>query len=257
MSISSRTVRTPKPSLRSLVVEVPDENLVRLGGELPREGVLYGDNASWKILFGQDFNLKFSGFRYVKQLEDSRAGARLLFVKSMTDEERNLPFRTTSKFGNHYWHPILKELRFLPVGSFPNTAQTGAATFVSAVRYLVRETFIPAMHEGTRFEIDEFFSDTKFSIPQYPVPTPTAISYHFVNLRGGFPECLHRKIDIAALAAVVGASVQEGQVFPATNFIEWQPYYVLDDQDLTDSGYYRQRKRAFPPPQPKVIVRIG
>lgn len=189
------------------------------------------------------------------------------WVRPRTAAERQTPFRTSSKFGNHRWPPILKQLQFIPARDFPITSQLSDGKTIYANRYLVREVYIPEVNEGSRFVTEEFISDTKFDIPQYPVPTPTSISYHYLNLRGGFPECLHKKIDIKAListtasynGSVTTANYNElqGQVFPATNFTEWAPYVLSDDQDLVGGVWYRKRIRVYPPPMPKTRINVS
>ena len=177
----------------------------------------------------------------------------LIFGKHKTDSQKKTPFRTTTRFGNHYWHPVLKEIRFIPVSGFPIYSGN-----VPAQRYLVREVYIPEMNEGTLFVTEEYFAPTPFSIPRHPVPTPTAISYHFLGgLRGSFPSCLHDTIDIAAQAALIGASPTglEGQIFPKTNFKEWAPYVVSDEQNRVEAGYHRIKVTCFPPSPPKVITK--
>jgi len=255
MSLICKTTRTPNPALRSLIVSVDEASLAPLAGVLPVEGTLFSDT-SWKGIFPRDYMKLYSGFRYATQLEDTKDGAQLLFAKVRTDAEINTPFRSTSRFGNHYWPPVLKSLTFPIVTGFPYVIQTGASTWVTSDRRVVREVYIPSANEGSRFIEDEFTSDQPFSIPQYPVPTASAVSYHLVNINGGFPECLHKKIDILAIVGADGSTggVVPGQEFPATNFTEWQPYVISDTQELTGGVYYRKRVRVFPPPEPKTII---
>ena len=47
-----------------------------------------------------------------------------------------------------------------------------------------------------------------------------------------------------------------GQVFPETNFIEWAPYILSDDQELVNGVWYRRRVRVYPPAMPKAITNI-
>jgi len=193
------------------------------------------------------------------------------WVRPRTATERQTPFRTSTKFGNHRWPPILKELSFSLARDFPLVTQApkraqaqDSMQTVFANRYLVREVYIPEVNEGSRFEIEEFTSDTPFDIPQHPVPTTTSVTYNYLNIRGGFPECLHKRIDIGNLISTVASygnstitdtyNELRGQVFPATNFTEWAPYVVSDEQEFVNGVWYRRRIRVYPPAVPETIT---
>lgn len=268
MSATHKNIKTPDPRYRSLLVNVDEDSFATAGGVLPAQGTLYSDPA-WRTFLGSDYRKNYKDFVYVQQLEDTKTGGTLVFARNLTDEQRNTPFRSLSSFGNHRWPPILKHLSFVPVRDFPLTTQginqAGQTGTFYAVRYLTREVYIPETNEGSRFVTDEFISPTPFKIPQYPVPTTTSISYHYLNLNGGFPDCLHKKFDLAALISTssgsFGGTVSsnyneiQGQVFPATNFTEWAPYVISDTQELVGGVYYRKRIRVYPPPEPNVIIK--
>ena len=262
MSATHRTISTPDPRYRSLVVTVGESSFASNGGVIPIQGTSYSSDL-FRGLLESDYHKEFENFVYVQQLPDVKEGGQLVFARGFTTEERNTPFRVTSKFGNHRWPPILKFLKFELARDFPLVSQNKAGNNTYANRYLVREGYIPEINEGTRFVTEEFISDVPYVIPQYSVPTPTSISYHYLNIKGGFPECLHKKIDIKALISTVAvfdgtATVSNynelsGQVFPATNFTEWAPYVLSDEQELVNGVWYRKRVRVYPPPIPEVI----
>ena len=239
MSDTHRTIATPDPRYRSLVVVVGESSFASNGGVIPVQGTSYS-SPLMKGLLGSDYKKEFSDFVYTSQLEDVKVGGQLVFARHFSDEQRKTPFRTSTRFGNHRWPPILKKLEFVLARDFPITSQLSSGKTVYANRYLVREVYIPEVNEGSRFVTDEFISDEPFVIPQYPVPTPTSVSYHYLNLRGGFPECLHDKIDIKALISTTANyngtvttdnyNELKGQVFPRTNFIEWSPYVISVEQ---------------------------
>lgn len=263
MSATHRTIATPDPRYRSLVVSVGESSFASNGGVIPAQGTSYSAN-DFRGLLGSDYLKEFDDFVYVQQLDDTKTGGQLVFARHFTDEERATPFRVTSRFGNHRWPPILKELRFMLARDFPIVSQLSDGKTIYANRYLVREVYIPEVNEGSRFVTEEFISDEPFVIPQYAVPTPTSITYNYLNLRGGFPECLHRRIDIKNLISTTAAyngtvttdayNELQGQIFPATNFIEWAPYVLSDDQTLSGGVWYRKRVRVYPPPMPETII---
>ncbi len=256
MSTTSRTVRTPDPSLRSLIITVGESSFASVGGILPKEGTLYSDD-SWRSFFGSDYHKEFESFRYVTQLDDTKDGGQLLFARSRTPEDTNKPFRTLISFGNHYWHTILLKLEPVLVRGFPLATQVGnTSSNTNADRYVMREIYIPAATEGTRFVDEEFISDTPFQIPRWPVPIASAVTYDLINRRGGFPECLHDKLIIKAVSTVSGQRLPK-QVFPETNFTSWRPYTLTDTQSLEQNCYYRKRRRVFPPAMPDEVIRLA
>lgn len=231
---------------------------------IPPEGTLYKDFP--REIFSRDYKVqKFGDYIYVTQ-----SGSHgLLFAPPRTVEEAKVPYRKQwSKFGNHRWHPILKNLVLLENPSFPrstNFIQNGQQGIATAPSYDDRYIYVPDVNEGSRFFTEEFFSPRQFIIPRYRVPIPTGVQYSIGDLRGSFQECLHDDIDIpptrSANAIYLGSSAYsgngsvEGQSFPRTNFKTWLPYIVYDEQQLMDAGWYRKRIRVFPPTRPKAIRR--
>lgn len=250
MSLSHKTLRCVDPAARALSVTVGEESFASAGGILPPEGTLYSSQA-FKTFFGKDYLKEFDGFVYIGQGEDTKSGGTLLFAINKTLAQANTPFRSTPRFGNHFWHPVLLDLKFIPVQGFPISNGLGA----SAQRYMVREVYIPSVNEGSRFVKDEFLSPVPFLIGKYPTPQPSSVKYDFIQKEGGFPECLHKNLDITAL---IGQGVQglPGQFFPATNFTDWAPYVLSDEQELTNGGYHRIRIRVYPPAAPRKIKTV-
>ncbi len=274
-----RLFPTPNPSFWSLRVEIEQSVLVADPEIIPAEGALYKDFK--RKIFSKDWLKKYGEYRYVSsdsgsaaqpvnavypsnsmaqhkgEMED--ATVSLLFLPTLTDEQRNTPYRSTWSFGDHYWHPILESLIFYEDKNFPRTTnggRGGQTAIITGPTYYVREVYRPSVTEGSRFFTEEFFSDVPYDIPYYPVPIPTAVSYDLPGVRGSFPECLHPKIIVPAtqtadasfvLGLQGGASgVLQGQLFPATNFTEWEPYVVAHQQNF-QNGYLAKRVTVYPP----------
>lgn len=272
MSATHRTVQTPNPKFRSLQISVKEATFASSAGIIPPEGTLYSDPA-WKSFFGKDYLKEFSDFRYICQTSDNQNGGTLLFCRSMTPEQRDTPFRTTTRFGNHHWYPILKKLEIIPDSGSARSYRAvvnGQNAVNSGPSFYVRQVYIPAVDQGSRFIVEEFFSDIPYVIPQYPTPKPSNVSYDVPGVRGGFPECLHDDIYIQSISTTIdttvigtsgqltsigGGSTIPGQFFPRTNFKSWSPYVISDEQKF-ENGYYRQRVTVFPPPLPKAISNV-
>lgn len=247
-----KTVQTPNPSERSLVVMVDEANFAAVRGILPAEGTLYGSE-EWRAFFGPRYMKEFADFVYVSQGGDTKDGGSLVFSKNKTEAAANIPFRTTKRFGNHFWHAILVKLTPVLVSGFPLSSAVGASN-VNANRYVMREVYIPSASEGSLFIKEEFTSPRPFNIGLSAVPISSAVSYDLPNRRGGFPECLHEKIVIPAITTT-GSNKLPSQTFEATNFTTWAPYIISDEQDLKDGVYYRVRTKVFPPQAPEAVIR--
>lgn len=186
--------------------------------------------------------------------------------KNKTEAEKNTPYETFTKVGNHYWHPILKQVRFFADRNFPLSTNGPDGGIILAARLYDRIVHIPSMSEGTLFQHDLFFSATKFQIGQYPTPSPASVSWNYHGSTGSFPECLHPKLVFPPVrtafaaystggGAVAAFGSANGQVFPATNFEDWQPYVIRDDQEEVEGGWKRVRITVFPPDIPEFILR--
>lgn len=263
---------TPNNQILALRVQVRQDVLASNPNIVPPEGTLYKDFEG--RLFSKDWLAKFGNYRFIDTdngrqqsqnpnakvmgmaapVEGINGGATLslLFLPSLSASQRDTPFRTMTSMGNHRWPPILLELALLQERSIPQS------------NYFVRERYIPDVNEGTRFVQEEFFSDVPYIIPSYEVPIPSSVSYDVSGARGSFPECLHDDITIKGtqtynlitfLTAGSAFGNLQGQFFPATNFIEWAPYVLSDDQNF-QSGYYRKRITVWPPEMPEEITQF-
>jgi len=270
---------TPNISLWALVVDIKQSVLVNEPEIIPVEGTLY-KNISHKII-SKDWLKKYGNYKLINTLRGSPAQplnsrypsnsetehrgemqdatVSLYFFPTLTDAQRQKPYRELSYFGDHRWPPILHSLVFFKDNTFPrftSGGNRGRGAIISGPTYYVREVYTPECYEGSRFLQQEFVADVPYNIPLYPVPVPTSVSYDLPGLRGSFPECLHPKIVIpntqTANAAFVAGDYStasgaiQGQVFPATNFEDWAPY-VLTDKQWFENGYRRTRIVVAPP----------
>lgn len=260
----STTIPTPNPSERALLIQF-DESVIAANPDfIPVEGTTYRNFPEGLIARSYPVEL-WGDYIYTSPMGDHG----LLFAKPKTPEQAITPWRRQwSKFGNHRWHPILKNLILIENPSFPrstNFIQNGQQGFATAPSYDDRYVYIPDVNEGTRFFTEEFQAPTQYVIPRYRTPVPTGVQYSVGDLRGAFQECLHDDIEIPATrssnaiylggAAYSGNGSVEGQVFPRTNFKTWLPYVIYDEQELTNGVWYRKRIRVFPPARPRAIRR--
>lgn len=261
---------SPNTSERSFSVIVPQDRIDEFKDDFDdyEAGDAYED---FPLMADPDLGKadRYGDFLYTQQNDFAPGWLEYWFAPWKTVEEANTPYHSEwSKFGNHRWHPILKNLVILEDTAFPrstNIIQNGQQGFVTGPSYSDQYIYIPDANEGSRFFVEEFTSPRPFEIPTYLVPLPTGIQYTMGDLRGSFTECLHDDIIIPAArtanAVYLGSSAfsasgyLSGQYFPRTNFKGWIPYVVYDEQELRAGVYYRKRIRVFPPPRPRAIRR--
>lgn len=265
-----KLVKTPNPYELGLAVHVRDTLLANNPQLFPSQSRKYTDfvqSALTLVAIDQSYARGFGDYYYVDFREGFMGGEQpdqfptiiLNFTKHKTDAQKSVPFRATTTFGNHYWHPILDALAFIEDRNFPrftSGGRGGKSAIITGPTYYVREIYRPSVNEGSRFLKEEFFADSAFDIPPYPVPVPTSVSYDLPGVRGTFPECLHPEIIIpttqtANASFVLGdqgaaGGTLPGQKFPETNFTDRVPYVVSDQQEF-QNGWYRTRITVFPP----------
>jgi hypothetical protein len=268
-------IDTPDPSSTSFVVVVPQDSVYMDPAAIPSPGDPFsqlgfynGQNLGWIPDAAMATDERFGLYQYV----DKSSGdgyVKFVYAAPKTDAQKNTPFRSSwKKHGNHRWPPILKSIVILSDNNLPRSAnviQNGQSGIATGPTYYDRYIYIPDCNEGTRFLLEEFFAATQFVIPRYRTPVATSVQFSIPGLNGSFPECLHPDIDIppARTANAVylgdqafsGNGQVEGQFFPKTNFKTWLPYVLFDEQEMRESGWYRQRIRVFPPLLPKAIRR--
>lgn len=265
MPSSHTTIPTPNPIERALLVEV-EESVFAQDPDIIQPVETAYKNFS-KAIFSKDYEKKFADYIYTGQ----QGAYGLLFAKPKTVEQANVPFRTTKWMDNHRWPPVLLGVVIIEDYGAPRTFSVLSGSAIgtgSGPTYYDQVEYIPDVSEGTRFVKDEFFGPRPFNIPQYPVPTPTAVTYTLPGgVNGSFPECLHPLIEIpptttstsqnvGGVVTAVGTSLG-GQRFPATNFESWAPYVKSDIQEQRDGGWYRVRIRVFPPAPPEAILLLN
>ncbi len=225
----------------------------------------------------QDFVKRFGSYVLTATENRYEGFISLLFAKDKTSDvdgdpnNPNTPVTTNIETRDGiYWNPVLKELRFIPVSyGFSQTGFTNGIQGVqTAQRYLIRQVYIPGTSKGTRVITRVFQSPVPFQIPQWDVPTPTEVSFHYINLSGGFPSCLHKRLNLQDLlggtgfSGPIGSSANNyelivGQDFPATNFIDWDSYIPEDSQKLVNGVWVRTQVEYSPPDKPETILSIS
>lgn len=197
---------------------------------------------------------------------------RLLFFwgKNKTEAEKNTPYKIKPSSKLMGWDPVLKGFRPYPdygtVRSSRKILSSGVEALGNAPEYFAEISYIAGGEYSTRFIRYDYYAATKFNIPAYQCPVPTAV---IIMLPGreaiSFPRCLHKKMTMprfitsSALSAdgegqAAGGST-EGQVFPSTApFEQWGAWTVEHDQEQLAAGWHAWKIVAYPPAEPETTI---
>lgn len=253
-----RFIPGPVPKVWGFIATVSDDVLD--ASDFPEEGVtLYKDFT--KNLAGRVANYG----QYIYTGPGEAPPGYSAFYFGPINQNLDDPQRTTSDFGNHPWPEVLYRIDWYPDRSFPiatpNTDGTNLGMTIGN-RYYERRLRKPSANEGTLFLTYEYFNALQFDIPQHPTPITTEIQWEFLGQRGSV-DCLHPKIIIPAKQSATQSYYSAGniseigyaadQVFPATNFEDWAPYCIHDQQDFVNIGWHRKVVFVNPPQSPDLI----
>lgn len=266
-----QTIRTPNPSERSLLVTVKEEVFAHNPDILPVVGTRYGDFD--RDIFGQDYRRQFENYIYADQLDNSRADATLLFVKTRTDVERNTPYRDyTENRPDVPWPNVLKWVEFGEDFGFPVSQETidgaGNRALVISGRPVILYSWLPGMSLTTKVRVRKFQSEIPF--PDHETisnePRPTEVSFDYIGKDGGFPRCLHPDILVPGQNSgyrVLGSAgkpesgnrtANNSQFFPETNHKEWQTY-IVNTVSFENGLFTRTEETFYVPRRPKLSER--
>ena len=211
---------------------------------------------------------------YVLTSSENRYGGyiTLLFASAKAAVQANTPISLNIETRSGiYWDPILVALNFVPV-SYGHTQTgfnfSGLQGINEAQRYLIRQRYIPGTSKGTRVVTRVFQSPVPFQIPQWDAPLPEEVTFHWINLSGGFPSCLHKRITLEDLLGSIGFQgpsgssaadyeLIKGQTFDATNYTTWLPWCPDDGQKLVNGVWTRTQIEYVPPPLPKIRTKLA
>lgn len=190
------------------------------------------------------------------------------FGKSRTQAERDTPFRTYYTKQNHPWDAVLEDV--YPVQGIERAVEDFGSGSYNTVKpaYQIRYKYRPAVTVNSLVRVDLYLSEVPWDGARFrheqPIPTDVQGSYGGVDV--SFPRCLHGTVIFPE--AMTGGQVVPGvgmvnpppgrntakMIFPATNFIDWAPFVIDDEQEPVDGMYLRQRKTIYPPTQPETVI---
>lgn len=181
------------------------------------------------------------------------------FARARTQAERDTPFETSWSTRQFAWPAVLEDLYFVS-STFPQSVYTGTTT-ETATRYFVRRKYRPSVSVDSKLKIEQFLSERPWPSAAlvHPQPIPTGVDGEFLGLSVNFPKCLHPRIELpelvpgAQLVFNAGAvnrtrsGTPQKQIFPATNFEDWQPFVVEDVVQPQRGLWLREKVTIYPP----------
>lgn len=213
---------------------------------------------------------RFDDFKLVWMDESMPGYLMLNFNKARNDQEKWTPVRSFPDGKLTQWPAVLEGLVMGVDTAAPNSVSAPSASDPSGrkVVYIDRLTPFLAMTPQTlalcRVKMDIFVADTPFDIGQYPQPNPGNISWNFGAGGSGSFTGLHPKVVIKrpsstyrvvedATPGTVDAPFQSDLIFPATEMEDWEPHYIIADQQHDRGLYTLTRGRVYPPAKPEPV----
>lgn len=157
------------------------------------------------------------------------------------------------------WHPILKEIHFLPDRSSIVfvTDINGITTKVPRLR--VQYSYHPGITVPTSIKEEYFLSLTPFDLDGFNIadfaPKPTEISWEIDPLGrdGTIGECLHKKQVTPIITQNGGISNLGQREFPATNETSWVDYPIDFEVSYEEPFYVGILSTAIAPTVSKLV----
>ncbi len=190
------------------------------------------------------------------------------FGKSRTQAERDTPFRTYYTKQNHPWDAVLEDV--YPVKSVKRTVANYGGSDIPTVEYeyQIRYKYRPAVTVNSLVRVDLYLAEVPWDKAKFrhEQPIPTDVQGSFGGQDVSFPRCLHGTVTFPE--ALTGGQVVTGvgmqnpppgrnpakMIFPATNFPDWAPFVIDDEQEPVDGMYLRQKKTILAPTRPEVVI---
>lgn len=233
--------------------------------DLPKIGTAYKDTSlqttNGRMDLFQDYILR----KYTNGPDSIRYAH---FLKAKTDEEANTPYKTVPGSKHYDWPTVLHAVAFAndseyPVtetlpGPAPTSGQQTTTRTVSVPRKRARAIVTEGAFALCRTVTKYYLSDAPFLIPTHPQPVPAAVNWVINNSETSLV-CLHTDMDLPARGQSWNITEIAGEIevvgnpsrtrhFPATPFVDWQPFTIADTQDETPAGHYRRIVTLIYPP---------
>jgi len=262
MASTFQLIGTDNPTEWMVAITIPDQSINEKLALLPSGNILEQYTPYNKFTWGGTLprSTEFGNYRYMTSRKNSADSTTFYFAKPRTDEEKNTPYKIIWGTHDFVWPAVLLDLYFIK-SSFPQNTYNGTTT-ESAIRYFQRHKYVPSTPANSVVKIEKFLSDTSWTYSQltHEQPVTAEIDGTFLGLQVTFPRCLHRRVILKELvpgAQIVYGSGMDGsdrqgtprqQIFPATNFVDWDAFVFADDAPENEYKMFERQKVTIYPP---------
>jgi hypothetical protein len=199
----------------------------------------------------------------------------VFFAMPRTDDERNTPVKSWFDTGVETFPAILEGLRLVEDPSQPIALATtgeatvgGETTTKPATVYVPRRLVFYAMTPQTTAEcqvkVEVYQSEVPFEGLASPRPIPGNVNFDFGAGGSGSFTALHPKIVIPrssdkyiqmvdATPGFADAAMVLEQVFPATEFEDWEPFVWRTRIQEVNGLWVKERAIIYPPDKPDTV----
>jgi hypothetical protein len=209
----------------------------------------------------------FYNYVYLKCDKSDADHMNFYFGKAKTPDQRNTPFQQFWDTRQYTWPAVLLDL-YLVKSNIPQFFNTGTSV-ETAPRVIPRYHYRPGVAYNSTVLVRQYLAEVPWSDSDltHPQPVPTDVNGSYIGAPAiNFPRCLHPAIRFPELTpgalVISGAGVINppigrnpmNQLFPATNFLDWAPFFIEDRQQPVNGLFLRELIEIFPPPPPKKVI---
>ena len=223
--------------------------------DLPAVGTLYSAASLRSVNARMD---KWGAYQLLKYTNGPDGYVWAHFAKSKTAEEIATPYKTLKGSKHYDWPTVLHAVAFADDNEYPVSETRPGPRTVSVPRKRARAITTESAFALCKTLTKYYLSPDPFDIPTHPQPVAGAVSWVVNNTETSLV-CLHDDLELPArgqswnLTDIVGQADAVGsptpkRLFPATPFVDWQPFTIADDQEEIETGHYRRRRTIIFPP---------
>lgn len=180
------------------------------------------------------------------------------FGKPKTQAEIATPYQIVTDSKHYEWPTILHAVAFATDSEFPVNEKRPGNRTVAVPRVRARPIVTESAFALCRTETRFFLDNKPFNIPTHPQPVAGRVDW-VTNDGADSLVCLHTDMDLPARGESWNVTEIAGDIevvgnpmpfrhFPATPFVDWQPFTMADNQRQTEAGLWERRTTIIYPP---------
>jgi len=248
MAATFQTIPTANPAESAFVLTV-DDNLIT-PATLPAVGTTYAD---WEL--GQrerTVDTEWDDYVFTETIDAAPGRRAFVFGKSHGAETVDVPYETVWDNEMHHWPKVVVQQLKVLVFFMSNPGTNGSVR---------NKFFIKNDYEGSSLvKIERFQNAVQWSAEKLRHPVPVTDDIDLSELTTSnealrIENCLHGEIRLLDTSDTNGNAWKNtesptgglGFTIPATNFTDWAPYVLRDQQRQSKGLWVREKVTVFPP----------